>query len=418
MGRYEPLDPGDGRRDCARLPGVASVARRYDPDELLHDRQGHREVVRSGSRVRELAPGQRLSGCGPGSPGRLRDRRVRRPGQLAPRQLPRDRVPGLHPDALPRAERLAGVHGQRAGDVDGLRPLHEADGVAVHVVYELQPEQGVQVQLQRAGLPRRPHVAGAVAPGRRPDGREGELSAQRVRSQRGLLGRPGLASSHLQLDRPERRRQPLDGCRRRRRRRPHRALEELEDRRRSGPELRRVRDGQGRVHPLHVPPGRLEHASVVRPRPGGTHGGRHLPRPAAQRKDEVASGHALQDPDRLLRQCRLAVGDHDPGRGRCVHGDDERPGRRSLRHVRRRGRPERRRREHGRARLGDGRRDRHAGCGRQAHRPAPLRWRGHGGEPVRPALQQRLLLRSQRLDVARGVGRLALLLRRRPRRTG
>ena len=216
----------------------------------------------------------------------------------------------------------------------------------------------------------------------------------------------------------ERRRQPLDGCRRRRRRRPHRALEELEDRRRSRPELRRVRDGQGRVHPLHVPPGRLEHASVVRPRPGGAHGGRHLPRPAAQRKDEGDSGHALQDPDRLLRQRRLAVGDHDPGRGRCVHGDDERPGRRSVRHVRRRGRPERRRREHGRARLGDRRRDRHAGCGRQAHRPAPLRWRGHGGEPVRPALQQRLLLRSQRLDVARGVRRLALLLRRRPRRAG
>ena len=150
----------------------------------------------------------------------------------------------------------------------------------------------------------------------------------------------------------ERRRQPLDGRRPRRRRRPHRALEELEHRRRSRPELRRVRDGQGRVHPLHVPPGRLEHASVVRPRPGGTHGGRHLPRPAAQRKDEGDSGHALQDPDRLLRQRRLAVGDHDPGRGRCVHGDDERPGRRSVRHVRRRGRPERRRREHRRARLG------------------------------------------------------------------
>ena len=111
-------------------------------------------------------------------------------------------------------------------------------------------------------------------------------------------------------------------------------------------------------------------------------------------------GHALQDPDRLLRQRRLAVGDHDPGRGRCLHGNDERPGRRSVRHVRRRGRPERRRREHRRARLGDRRCDRHAGRGRQAHRPAPLRRRGHGREPVRPALRQRLLLRSQRLDVA------------------
>ena len=138
LGRHQPLDAGGRRRDRARLPGVAAVTRRHDPDELLHDRQAHREVVRAGPRLRELHPGRGLGGRGPGSPGRLRHRRVRRPGQVAARQLPRDGVPGLHADALARRSDYADVHGQRAGDVDGLRPLHEADGVAVHDVHELQ----------------------------------------------------------------------------------------------------------------------------------------------------------------------------------------------------------------------------------------------------------------------------------------
>ena len=49
------------------------------PAELLHDREADREVVRAGPRLRELDPGQRLRGRGPGGPGRLRDGRVRRP---------------------------------------------------------------------------------------------------------------------------------------------------------------------------------------------------------------------------------------------------------------------------------------------------------------------------------------------------
>ena len=223
----------------------------------------------------------------------------------------------------------------------------------------------------------------------------------------------------LRLDRPERRRQPLDGCRRRRCRRPHRALEELEDRRRSRPELRRVRDGQGRVRPLHVPPGRLEHASVVRPRPG-----EHARRTASSSACSTAKGRSRF----RSRDFKVRIDFYDnvdwpwvtttPVAGGAFTATMNVPADAPYGMY------------DGAVVLnGSGetmvvpvsvtrRRDGHAGRGRQAHRPAPLRWRGHGGEPVRPALQQRLLLRSQRLDVAGGVRRLALLLRRRPRRAG
>ena len=108
------------------------------PAGLLRDREADPEVVRPGPRLRQLDPGQRLGGCGPGRPGRLRRRtRSSSPDNWRPGDYRGTEYPVFTRTLSPGRQRHADVHGQRAGDVDGLRPLHEADGVAVHVVHEL-----------------------------------------------------------------------------------------------------------------------------------------------------------------------------------------------------------------------------------------------------------------------------------------
>ena len=116
-------------------------------------------------------------------------------------------------------------------------------------------------------------------------------------------------------------------------------------------------------------------------------------------------GDRLHGPDRLLQERRLVVGDHAGDGDRLVHRDDQRPGRHAVRHVLRARSCSPRQRLDGRPGRRGRRRDGDAGRGRQR---SPARSRSAAtASPTRRrdlALQQRLGLRRERLDVAGRVG--------------
>ena len=176
-----------------------------------------------------------------------------------------------------------------------------------------------------------------------------------------------------------------------------------------------VGDRQGRVRPLHVPPAGQQRPGQLRARPEGSDGGRHVHRPAAPAAGSGPAADRLQGPDRLLRHGRLAVAE-DVGHGAGhVHGARRRAGGRSVRRVRRRDRGHAGQRpDVHRAGRPQRRRDGAAGGRRLAAGHDVLRRRGRRERAVQPAVQQRLRVRRPRLDVARRVGRLAVLLPGRP----
>jgi hypothetical protein len=98
-----------------------------------------------------------------------------------------------------------------------------------------------------------------------------------------------------------------------------------------------LRDGEGRVRPVLLPPAGRERPHGLHRHPAQRDGRRHLPRlPAldAQR----AIDRPTSSRDRLLQERRLELADDDAVAGRPVHGDAERAGGHAVRHVRRRGR--------------------------------------------------------------------------------
>ena len=167
------------------------------PTNFFTTAKRHREVVRAGSRLRELdsraaAPWMRAGPSGsPPGPTRSSPRTAGAPGNYRGTEYPvftRTLSPGQSDS---QAFTVNGPGTWTVSDRYMKRTASQSMTFA-----SSNAEQGVHVQLQRAGLPRRPHVAGAVAPGRRPDGREGELSAQRVRSATVTTRptRPGVSS--------------------------------------------------------------------------------------------------------------------------------------------------------------------------------------------------------------------------------
>ena len=157
-------------------------------------------------------------------------------------------------------------------------------------------------------------------------------------------------------------------------------------------------------------------------RPGAAHGRRRVPRLPALDEDAGDRPDALHDPDRLLQERRLVVGDGDrsPRTGTFTRRSTSRPARRTACTTARSWR--RTARDSmvvpvavdGR---GDGARRTRAATSRGALTFGNTTWPPRRRErPEQPALQQRLGLRRQRLDVAAGVGRLAVLLLRRAER--
>ncbi len=290
------------------------------------------QVERAGPELRLVRPGSGLGRRRQGCNCRPGPARPREPGRVAAEQL------GQRPRraAADRRGRVedAGVHADRPGDVEPVRPATAAlrhGDVPVHVG---AARPGERVELQRARLPDGHHEQDQGAFGCRHRRDPGELPAVGVRRRRELPVRPGVAASRLQLDRPRPQRPALEGQERQRRRQPRRQEHELEHRRLQRHQLREVGDGRGRVRAVLLPPPRRQHTDGLRPQPGPAHGRRRVPRFPALDEEQRHRPDALHDPDRLLQERRLELADHAGDRDGLVQRHPQRPGRHAGRDVR------------------------------------------------------------------------------------
>ena len=139
----------------------APGARRQRPGRLLRDREAHPEVAPPQDLGYDaLDPGLRFDRRGQAVPGRLSAQaRDRVPGRVAGRRLPRHRVPGLHAHASRPAARdtqTFTVNGPPA-TWPVATGYAEADTPRRCSFTSSDLSKESHVQLQRTGLPARPH---------------------------------------------------------------------------------------------------------------------------------------------------------------------------------------------------------------------------------------------------------------------
>ena len=264
-------------------------------------------------------------------------RAVVTPDEWRPGDYRGDTIRGLPAPAAGRGHRQSDVQARRQGQLPDLRPLPHPGRLDDGPLDLAERQQGESEQLQLAGLPDQPHEPGQSPSERRPDGHPGDLSALRVRPERGLRQRPALDAARLRLDRHQPRRPAVDRQEPQRRRQPQ-GLRADRHRRRPADRLQALRDPEGRVRAVHLPADRQRRPPGDGPRPGPADAQRAVPRADPPGAEPRPAAHPLHVRDRLLQERRLVVDHHPQDRPRVVQRPDPRPDRHAGRHVRGRGR--------------------------------------------------------------------------------
>ena len=407
VGRHEPLDAGHGRRDRAGLPGLRAGARRPprctdrqdDPQVVGRTTSGYDNFTQGAGSIDAGRAVAAASGAGADDlSGRVAAGDDRGRGTRA---LPAHDRSGRHGDQV--------VHDRRPGTltvsdrilaVRVRAALFTSASVTQESVSNFNaPDYLIDITNNIKAHPT-PTSSSSARPTRTTSStRTGTTS----RIRRGVCSPTTGRTSTMTAVCGRRQRQ--------RRRQPHGQVDQLEHRRVQRIDFRHSEMEQGEYERFfyHRPGSNiLNGASSATPPSGWAAASSSA---SSTRRRTPRSTRPTSRSRSTTTRTSTGLGHRDETTGRQLSRPHRRPGGHAVRHVRGRGRGRTKRPPTiGRPGGRHGRADRRAGA-RTARSPAPhvrrhRRRRRAGG----PAVQQRHDLRRQRLDVATGVGRLAVLL--------